>query len=227
MRSYKFIFFLLISGVGTLYAQPHEEKDSLRFSYLPRYTIKVSPLHVFNFYPSIQVAYEHHLKNNFTLQTDAGYVFSIDNLDRRFKNKRGAKLKLELRYYLTDLIRPKGAHYFSLEPYANIINFDRIIQQTECFDLECTQLYTRWYEYVVKYREQGFSLKYGINRYRGRVTYDMNLGLTLRNVEYKKPAIARGLNQPDTWAWFEIPNERKRTTIGPAAGFRFGYRLVK
>lgn len=211
---------------GTALGWREDNHDSLRYSNLPRHVVKFSPLHLINFYPTLQVAYEFRLKNNFALQADLGYVLSYKiNTDPEFKDKRGVKLKTEVRYYLLSFITSHGAWYLSAEPYINIINFDRQTVQTECFDLDCTIQYRRWYDFKVKYREQGIAFKYGIHRYAGKITLDMNIGLVLRHVDYKKPNIPRGFNEPDEWGWFEIPNEEKRTVIGPTVGFRLGYKL--
>ncbi len=224
MRSFRLLLIFLVIHYGKAYGQSYPQHDSLRFTYLPRHVIKVSPLHLINFYPSVQIAYERHIKNNISLQLDVGYVFHT-NYNLKFQNTRGTKLKTEIRYYLNGMVTRAYANYLSAEPYANIINFDREISQTECFDLDCTIQYWRWYNFKVRYREQGLSFKYGYYRYRGKIIMDLNFGLMLRNVDYKKPEIPRGVDQPDEWQWFEIPKEDKRITIGPVAGIRFGYRI--
>jgi len=187
--------------------------------------IKLSPFHVLNFYPTLQLAYELQWHSQFSLQADIGYVFTLDNSDVRFIDKRGIKLKTEVRYYYLKNNSRTAMHYFAAEPYQNIINFDRRETKTECFDIECMIIYSKQYFYKVRYRESGLSLKYGIMRERKRILFDINCGLTLRVVNYKKPDIPRGFDEFDNMSWFSIPNERKRITVGLALGLRIGYRI--
>lgn len=186
------------------------------------HAIKWSPYHLINFYPTIQVAYEYQWHPQFSLQADVGYVVKYQFVKYPFRNdrfidKRGIKLKTEFRYYLNEHTGGDNS-YLSVEPYQNIINFDRRVTRTECFDLECTILYSKQYLYKVRYRETGISIKYGLIERVGRFFLDINFGLCLRNVNYKKPGF-------DQQRWFPIPNEEKRLVIGPVVGIRLGYRF--
>lgn len=219
MRSYSLSFVFWFAFYGG-YSQA--KLDSIKQEV--HHIVKLSPFHVLNFYPTLQFAYELQWHPRFSLQADIGYVLNFNNVNERFINKRGVKLKTEFRYYL-DYNSRELLHYFAAEPYQNIINFDRRETQTECFDIECMIIYSKQYFYKVRYRESGFSLKYGIMRERKRIVFDINFGLTLRFVNYKKPDIPRGFNEFDNVGWFSIPNERKRVTVGPALGLRMGYRI--
>jgi len=219
VRSYRLFFIFWL----TFYDGFSQVKlDSLKQEV--HHIIKWSPFHVLNFYPTLQFAYELQWHPRFSLQGDIGYMLNLDNSDVQFIDKRGVKLKTEVRYYLEDNSRAL-LHYFSAEPYQHIINFDRRETKTECFDIECMIFYSKQYFYKVRYRESGFSLKYGIMRERRRIVFDINYGLTLRFVNYKKPDIPTGFNEFDNVSWFSIPNERKRVTVGPALGLRIGYRI--
>lgn len=224
MQNLRFTCIGLVLFFGTASAQS-PTTDSLRFTYLPTHVIKFSPQHLINIYPTFQIAYEYRIKNNFAVQLDVGYAIDYIYNDPEFQDKRGVKLKTEMRYYLPYSIKSRFAQYLSAEPYANIINFDREELQTECFDNDCTILYTRQYNYKVKYREHGISFKYGIHKYGRRVTLDVNAGLMLRFVDYIKPDMARGFNELETFGWLDLPNEDKRTVINPIIGGRIGYRI--
>lgn len=178
------------------------------------------------FYPSIQLAYEYQFHKNHSIQLDAGYVKDFEENSDLYKNKRGVKLKTEWRYYLETRSRERIL-YLALEPYANLINFDRNEFKTECFDVECTVLYTREYNYLVRYRETGVSFKLGTQLQAQRFTFDFNSGLMLRNIHYKKPFIPRGLDDVDRFGWVFFPNEKKRVVFGPVIGIRVGYLLRK
>ncbi len=167
---------------------------------------------------------------NFSIQLDVGYVLDYTPWDMdnpEFQNLRGTKLKLEFRYYLPSSLSKKTAQqYLSVEPYANIINFDRQISQTECFDLECTILYTRNYDFMVKYREQGVSLKYGVQLITHRIVFDLTAGLTLRDIDYIKPSIPTGFNQVEFVPLVDLtPNEEKRIDFRPIIGAKIGYKI--
>lgn len=189
--------------------------------------IKWSPLHLSNFYPTLQFAYEYKWSPEFSIQLDAGLVVNSATWrdTERFSDKRGIKLKSEFRYYF--YVSESIFRYLSAEAYTNIINFDRNTTQIECFDLDCTIQFSRRYLYKVKYREQGLSFKYGYVRKFDRVILDFNFGLTLRNVEYKKPNLPDALNDFQRDFAFSIPNEEKRLAFSPALGLRIGYIIAQ
>ena len=136
----------------------------------------------------MQVAYEYRWGKLFGIQTEAGYVLPYSYLHGSdFIDVKGIKTQLEFRYYFAD-ISPQQQHYVSSEIHVNAINFNREKFELECFDAECTQTFSRRYFYQVKYREQGLTLKYGLIWYRKNVLLDLNWGLRLRMIDYKKPS---------------------------------------
>jgi hypothetical protein len=199
--------------------------DSVKKKQPYRAIVKWSPFHLINFYPSLQLAFELQLNNRHSIQLDAGFVLDAEENNHRYKNKRGVKLKSEWRYYIEDNTQGHST-YLSLEPYTNLINFDRIESKVECFDVDCTILYTREYNYMVRYRETGISFKFGNQFQSGKFFFDFNFGLTLRDINYKKPTIPIGFNEPPPRGWV-FRNEDKRVTFGPALGIRAGYLLSK
>lgn len=216
-----FVFSLLATIATTAFTQ-----DSLTVTMLiPDKAIKISPLHLMNFYPTIEVSYEQKVLPAVTLQLELGYV--LDYGDRRngeFADMRGIKTKLEGRYYFWGRTDRMKMYYLSLEPYVNVINFDRLDSRRECFDLECNHVYTREYFYKMEYREQGVSIKAGLIRYYGpKFFFDINSGFTFRNIQYTEPDNL--IREFDDWAFAEVPNEDDRVAISPSLGVRLGYRL--
>ena len=194
---------------------------------VPHTAVKVSPLHLLNFYPTIELSLEQRILPRFTTQVEAGYVLDYNaNIHRDFQDKRGVKLKLEGRYYFGSVSDPNKIYYGAIEAYTNLINFDRYASGTECFDLECEHLYRREYDYKVSYREYGLSFKAGVLRYFGSSIFmDLNGGITLRNVRYNEPARPRAFAENDEFSFFQIPNENDRVAFSPNLGLRFGYRF--
>jgi len=188
------------------------------------HAIKFSPFHLIGFYPTIQLAYERGLTDNFSLQGEVGYVLRYKSDDIEFKDKRGIKLKVEPRFHLLPDIYRERSSYIAGEIYLNAINFDRQEWRTECFDVECQNNYLQRYDYLVRYREMGFGFKYGFARYFDDFIVDLNCGWAVRFVDYKKPDLLRQFLEEES-EWFEIPNERKRVGFMPLVGIRFGYRL--
>jgi hypothetical protein len=215
-------FFALILMTTVLHAQEEFTVDML----VPDKAIKVSPLHLINFYPTFQVAYEQKIFDRITAQLDVGVVVRYNtNQNTEFKDKRGMKGKLETRYYFWGRTDKRKLYYVSAEGYVNAVDFDRQDTRTECYDLECTSLFRRTYDYKVEYREKGFSVKAGMLKYFSRrIMFDINSGFTLRFVNYKKPNFVREFNE-DTMFFLDIPNETKRVAFSPNLGVRFGYRL--
>jgi hypothetical protein len=198
-------------------------QDSISKDHKPNRTpgevIKLSPLHLINFYPSVQVAYEHPVSLVSSLQIDLGFVFhNYGSPD--FINKRGIKSKLEFKYYLRD-----EANYLSIEPYFNGVNFHRRDSLLQCFDLDCTIQFSQSQLYLVQYRETGFSLKFGQTFEMGsNFLFDLNYGLTFRLIDYAyKGRLQTQLPPAGSDSW--LINEGKRTGVSPALGIRFGYVL--
>lgn len=221
MRSYSITLFLLLSVSS--FAQ---KTDSAFHNSLPRHTIKFGPLHLLNFYSTVQVAYEYRFRKNHSAQFDIGYVFDSRVENVRFKDRRGVKIKLDYRYYFPGLISTTEAYYLAAEAYTNLIDFDRETTQTECFDIDCMNQYQRTYFFKVKYREKGFVLRYGANYFIDKFVLDFNVGLVLRMVDYQKPDIVDGIDTFDGGSFdFDLINEDKRTVLRPTATVRIGYRI--
>lgn len=212
---------LFIGFAATVFAQ-----DSLTVEMLvPDKAIKISPLHLISFYPTIEVSYEQKMLSRTTLQLELGYVLDYGKArSREFVDMRGVKTKLEGRYYYHGRLDRKKLSYLSLEPYINVINFDRQDFLQECFDLECHHIYTREYFYRIKYREQGASIKTGRIRYlTSDLFIDINFGLTLRNIQYIEPDNL--IREFDSWGILDIPNEKDRVGLSPNLGVRIAYRV--
>lgn len=216
------IFSLLL--FSNIYAQDSLTVDML----VPDRAIKLSPLHLINFYPTMEVSYEQKIAKRVTVQAELGYVINyywlFDIYDTDFKNKRGIKAKLEGRYYFWGRVDRKKIYYFAFEPYMNIINFDREDERQECFDLECNSIYSRKYDYNMEYREKGVSFKAGFIRYYSDFFLDLNSGITIRNIRYHEPDWLPPGFTDDDWG-FDIPNERDRVVPSLHFGIRLGYRL--
>jgi len=201
--------------------------DSIKQSmYVPSSIIKFSPLHLVNFYPTVELSYEFKLAGRFTMQAEGGYVLNYDNYDRDFMNKRGFKGKLEERFYLVYFDRHPGHFYLAAETYYNHINFDRQEEVRDCFDNNCEFPFMRRASFQMRYREYGETVKWGWIKYWSRFVLDLNAGWTLRVVRYDRAIPQPGLNSDDFETMgFDIPNERDRTAIGPNLGIRMGYRF--
>jgi len=218
---------LLISFISiSLKSYTQHYPDSLSLV-MPRHAVKFSPLNAIGFYPSVQFAYEYKISEKFAMQTDIGYVFNNGNFTERFLNKRGVKLRQELRRYYDLYHKSDQAYYYSLELNLNAVNFDRMENRVECFDLDCTQLFSRQYNYMVRYRTYGFSLKNGFIKYfSSKFFIDTSFGLTLRNVRYIKPELPPAFNDGNNFGgWFNIPNENDRIGIAPLFNFKLCYRI--
>lgn len=198
--------------------------DTVRVKSPTFQVFKVSPLHLLNFYPSFLIGYEYGFSPNQSVQIDAGPVLDFESYNQEFQRKRGFKLKTEYRYYLDIENLSGNGHYIALEGYWNFVNFNRDVTQTECFDLACQNLFTRDYSFLVKYRETGIALKFGIVRVTDKIIYDWFFGLRLRFVDYKKPNLPPSVENFEDGFFLEIPNETPRTTFGITAGLKLGYK---
>lgn len=195
-------------------------------SAVPGSAIKVSPLHLINFYPTIEISFEQRIFPRLTLQAEGGYVLDYNDEEESFQNRRGMKLKLEGRFYLGRLRNEENIHYVSVESYMNRVDFDRYGIVEECFDEGCNHPYVRRFPYKMEYRERGISLKTGVIWYVSpRFFVDGNAGLTLRNIDYNKPPLPARVGHKDDWSLIKIPNETDRLAVSPNMGMRMGYRF--
>jgi hypothetical protein len=199
-------------------------QDSLEIRHKPAHAIKWSPIHLLGFYPTVQLAYEASVGKKLSVQGDVGYVINYEGgTNTEYMNKRGVKLKAELRYYFESLPGSSDGFYASIEPYATLINFDRSITISECFDPNCQNMYLKNYTYKVEYRETGFSGKGGyVIYFDNDILLDISIGWSWRVVNYDQPDNIR----PTTSGFnFFGPNEQDRIAISPLVGVRVGYRL--
>lgn len=215
-----FITLILVLASITLVAQ-----DSLQFTHRPAHALKWSPVHILGFYPSLQIAYEMGLSKRLSVQTDIGYVINFENGNNtEYMNKRGVKLKTELRYYFESMAGGQDGFYASIEPHMTSINFDRSVTTNECFDPNCQSRYLKYYRYKVEYRETGLSAKGGyIIYFDENILLDLTIGWSWRSIDYNQPD-----NVPAPFSGgfdFFGPNEEDRIVLSPLFGARIGYRF--
>jgi hypothetical protein len=217
------IFFSLLVGF-TGFSQNKEQArwDSTIRAKNYRNIVKISPFHVFDFYPSLQIAYERRLTKKFSLQTDIGFVAENSRYNLLYQNIRGVKLNLEGRFYLSH------GSYFGMEAYTTAVDFRRQASITGCFDLACQMQYTQTYNYNVKYRESGFSWKFGhiLGLFdRDHIIMDVSYGFDLRFINYIKPIDDTNNNTAIAFRPIFSKDEDKRREFSPAVGIRLGYRF--
>ncbi|NBW34209.1 MAG: DUF3575 domain-containing protein [Cytophagia bacterium] len=209
----------LVLASITIFAQ-----DSLEIRHKPKHAIKWSPIHLLGFYPTLQLAYEASVGKKLSVQGDVGYVINYEGgTNTEYMNKRGVKLKAELRYYFESLPGSQDGFYASIEPYITSINFDRSTTTSECFDPNCQNMYLKYFTYKVEYRETGFSGKGGyVIYFDNDILLDISIGWSWRVVNYDHPDNVR----PTTSGFnFFGPNEQDRIVFSPLVGVRVGYRL--
>lgn len=213
------IFFVLVFNMVV------QGQDSTLIRHKPRHALKISPLHLLGFYPTLQVAYEVGISDRIGFQIDAGLVVNYrGGTSTDYQNKRGTKLKAELRYYFESLPQSPDGFYVSVEPYLNRVNFDRSGTTTECFDPLCQSLYTRHFSFGVKYREYGVSAKGGyVIFFDQHVLLDVTIGWSLRDIQYDQPSNTAEMVQ-NNFLFFG-PNEEDRVVLSPLVGIRLGYRF--
>lgn len=219
----KFFFLPLLTFASSLFAQDSGSYSSLVASH----AVKISPFHLASFYPTIQLAYEIKVAKRFSIQLEGGYVLNYKvNEDPAYQDKRGVKAKLELHYYMLPSERAKLIYYGALEIYWNVVDFNRLTSQQECFDIECNHVFTRQYTYKVMYREPGVGLKVGFMKYFSDFFMDINSGWALRFITYTDSSWPTAFAEEGNGSgMFPIPNEEDRITLSPIFGIRFGYRL--
>lgn len=191
---------------------------------IPRHAIKISPFHLLSFYPTVQLSYEVKVAPVVTIQFDGGVVVGTNNLDEDFRDKRGYKVKVEPRYYFMFGERARIGWYSAAEFYRNAVDFERSSDETECFDQDCLNRYTRRYTYRVDYREHGLAFKFGFVKHFHPFLMDVSSGFAVRFINYSAPPHIT-LEREDSDFLFEVPIIEDRTAFAPVFNFRLGYRF--
>jgi hypothetical protein len=199
----------------------------------PRFALKWSPSHLIYFYPSIQIAVEHKVINNITLQYDLGVVFDpplASNED--YMRQRGFRGIAELRYYIPS--PPKIPFYVAAEYSYSDIRFNRSnVIGYDCGGDDC--LYYEYVTYGVRHKNQGVGLKYGILLFPGwhrnrSFFFDCNVGIAYRSLSYNSLNRPQGENirsfKNDDFIIFR-PSEKNRREFRPTVGVRIGYSFNK
>ena len=206
--------------------------DSNR-TYIPKFAVKYSPFHLLYKYPSMQLAVEHKVCRNLTMQYDAGIVFSYpgnSNNNEDYANKRGYRLIAELRYYLP--FTPRVPFYLAAEGYYHNIVFDRRAVVGYIND-NGTYSYYEYITHAVRTRQSGGGLKLGMLIYPGRWSknsrffLDINGGLAIRGITYTNERLPPGrytFFENKTHGLFD-PDEKNHTETRPIIGIRLGYRI--
>lgn len=197
----------------------------------PTLAVKWSPVHLMYFYPSVQIALEHRIYKDLSIQYDLGYVIGYSyNDSEEYSNRRGLRFIGELRYYVPH--PPKVPFYVAAEYYYNKINFDRSeVAGYDCGDGDCS--YFEYIQYKVENRHEGVGLKFGLLLYPGwnknkSVFFDLNAGAAFRNITYENIGKPSGDNieffDNDDSTPFS-PSEQNGTRIRLIIGIRIGYRF--
>ncbi len=225
MKHCRFRLLVVVLAAISLNCAAQGGRDSLTMAMLvPQQAVKFSPLHLLNFYPTLEFSFEQRIAPRVTVQLEAGYVLNFNNWDEDFLDKRGVKLKLEGRNYFFGRTDKRKLYYLAGEIYANIINFDRTTSIQECFDMSCEHPFIRYATGTMAYREKGITVKAGLMKYYGRFFFDISSGWTIRDIRYFELSDFQ-LEQNTGWAFWEIPNEDDRIILAPNLGARIGYRL--
>lgn len=219
------VFPLLFLGCA-VYAQ---KADSVRErkSAPPALAVKWSPLHLFGYYPTLQLAVEHRIADQFSLQWDAGYVVSVeDPVDQKDGfDKKGFKAKLDIRYYETF---GRSAVFFAPEFFYNYVDF----KKTGTFGIGCDDPqggcdYFRYYTYPVRYREPGLAMKVGLfHRFGRHFCIEYHLGVAQRFIRYKAVGVPAKTSYEDEYEddpFDLIPSHRSANRLSPTTAFRVGY----
>lgn len=218
--SFALLFFISL----TVSAQ---QKDSLSFEESPGLALKFSPLHVFAFYPTIQLALEHRLYKHIGLQYDVGLVVGTNSESELYRNASGFKLKTEMRYYVNTA--KSIDTYLALEAHATKVEYSR----SSVFGIGCATGDCDYFEYKtfsIQNKIQGTSLKMGFLIYIGEQEdffVDINFGVSLRNIRFQSFGKPKGTHIIDYTEDLPLfaPPEKDRREFAPIIGYRVGYRI--
>lgn len=135
--------------------------------------IKVYPLQLYKVFPTATFAYEHRIADNLSATLEAGIFLNLSILGNDYTNKRGIRLREELRYYFNykySRTRPTNARgiYGAVD-----------LQQTSASYFKSSER--------LKWKEAGFGFKLGMSEYLNRFTFDYSVGVAFRYADETPP----------------------------------------
>ncbi len=215
---------------GTLLCLVHFSYGQDSLSRVPRQALKFSPLNLVGTFPTLDFSFEQRIYRQVTAQVGYGYVLNYSSFDddNEITDRRGHKIRAEVRYYITQ--RTRVLPYTSAEYVRNYIRYDHMIESRGCFDPICSFTYQKRSDYPVKLNEEGVNIKFGFVTYiKHRVMIDINAGLRYRHLNYNEsdlPLPSDRFDEDEFDGFFPEPyTEEDRELLRLVIGVRFGYRF--
>jgi len=217
---------LTLALLGICFAVCAQEKKEEEFP-IPKFTLKWSPLHLFDFITTFQLALEQRVSKNISVQYEAGPVIPTKVQKGTYHDQRGFKAKFDIRFYIKP--RTKNlAFYWASGIYYNHVDY----KKSETYYLT-NDFYYQYITYGMEYRERGAVLKIGSVFSAKRLVIDFHIGVTGGIVTYESinkpsPERYRFIKQPThllahlTVVTVEEDSEK----ILPTAGVKLGYRIM-
>jgi hypothetical protein len=220
-----FILILLLSLNGVVFAQ--QDSTTNRKYSAGKLIVKWSPLDVFTYFPSLNLALEYRLSQKFSTQLSGGPVLKNDgrhsNTDM---NMKGYKVKFQVRRYFPSS-STRWWFFASPELSYNSVRYKDgrtyIVHQENLLD---------YYEYIESprtYRETNVTFNGGAIYSKSRFHIDFQIGIAGRFIQYNKVPV-----KPDNYELTELNNaevpfykDESRNIISPSANIRLGFILIK
>lgn len=176
------VLLLILATSVTVNGQDNKNNDKI-YGGIPALSVKWSPLHLINTFPTVQVDTEVRVRDRITVQVGGSPVIYLRGTDHRYRmhDKRGYKLKSEVRYYFQP-VHPedKKMVYVSLSFDYNRLKNDK----TVTFEYDCSGSGCQYRQRTeIEERRIIYSLtnRIGLQRYLSpRFLIDINAGWGVR-----------------------------------------------
>lgn len=134
------VLWLVLAASVAVNAQDNKNNDKI-YGGIPVLSVKWSPFHLINTFPTVQIDAEVRIRDRMTVQVGGSPVVRLSDADHRYNldKKRGYKLKSEVRYYfLPTRQEDKMLVYVSLSfDYNRLKNDKTVIFEYDCNGRGC------------------------------------------------------------------------------------------
>ncbi|MEQ9165149.1 MAG: hypothetical protein RLO12_02760 [Fulvivirga sp.] len=223
---YRLSSMALFYVFAVAYQPVNAQIDSVQLKFQrPTQAVRLSPMFLFNRFPTIQLGYEARLSSTFNVLVGAGVIMSVfeEDYNSDYINRRGGKFNVELRHYFSP--RDNGIWFISLGTDYFHVNFDR----GRTFGFDCSDIfgncsYYQYRQYTVQRRDYRLGLRGGILTYMGKKDYlDIGIGAVISFQTFRTLDKLSGFDIQ--YGRTNLKEEGNRTLLLPVPVVNIGYKF--
>ncbi|GAA0894299.1 hypothetical protein GCM10009122_39800 [Fulvivirga kasyanovii] len=222
------VVFLILAAYATVNGQDNKNNEKI-YGGIPALSVKWSPLHLINTFPTVQIDAEVKIRDRMTVQVGGSPVVRLSEVDHRYNldKKRGYKLKSEVRYYFLPVRQEdKKLAYVSLSFDYNRLKNDKSVT----FEYDCNGQGCQYRQRTeIEERRIIYSLTHriGVQKYLSpSFLIDINAGWGVRWGNYARFNEPAGYdNANETTDFFGFFSDYVETRVAIGLGVKLSVRI--